>query len=166
MPDVMRWRYGDTNPVVVPVDSATVIDIGDLVYLDTDDAKPAGHDTNGDGTGDLWNTNLALTQEALHDKFLGVAMQRSRAGDIDPIRVATSGVFEFDSPSATYEVGALVAPSKTAGNNLLDQQVEVLGATLHNQAVGRVAKRVNPAATKVLVDIQSTVMSGGPQAPA
>ena len=37
----MRWRYGDTYPVVLPVDSATVIEIGDLVYLDTDDAKPA-----------------------------------------------------------------------------------------------------------------------------
>ncbi len=31
MTDKMRWRYGDTNPVVAPVDSATVIEIGDLV---------------------------------------------------------------------------------------------------------------------------------------
>jgi hypothetical protein len=41
MADTMRWRYGETNPVLVPVDSRTVIEIGDLVYLDTDDAKPA-----------------------------------------------------------------------------------------------------------------------------
>ena len=41
MANTMRWRYGDTNPVMLPVDSATVIEIGDLVYLDTDDAKPA-----------------------------------------------------------------------------------------------------------------------------
>ena len=41
MSDILRWRYGDTSPVVIPVDSATVIEIGDLVYLDTEDAKPA-----------------------------------------------------------------------------------------------------------------------------
>ena len=41
MSDKMRWRYGDTNPVVAAVDSATVIEIGDLVYQDVDDAKPA-----------------------------------------------------------------------------------------------------------------------------
>ena len=41
MANTMRWRYGDTCPVMLPVDSATVIEIGDLVYLDADDAKPA-----------------------------------------------------------------------------------------------------------------------------
>ena len=29
MSDKMRWRYGDTNPVVAAVDSATVIEIGE-----------------------------------------------------------------------------------------------------------------------------------------
>jgi hypothetical protein len=164
MADNLRWRYGDTNPVVVPVDSAIVIEIGDLVFMEVDDARPAGQDTNSDGTGDLWNTNLALTQEAFHDKFLGVAMQRSRAGDVEPIRVATTGVFEYDAASATYELGALVAPDKAAGNNLLNQKLIAVGPTLHNQSIGRVAKRVSPAGTKVLVDIQSTIMVGGPQA--
>jgi hypothetical protein len=164
MADNMRWRYGDTNPVVAPVDAATVIEIGDLVYLDTDDAKPAGHDANGDGTGDLWNTNLATTQEAFHDKFLGVAMQRSRAGDTDPVRVATTGVFELDCVSATYELGTLVSPDQTGGNNLHNQQVRSVTGTQHNLAVGRVAKRLASAGTRVLVDIQSTVMTGGPQA--
>lgn len=32
MSDKMRWRYGDTNPVVAAIDAATVIEIGDLVY--------------------------------------------------------------------------------------------------------------------------------------
>jgi hypothetical protein len=41
MGDKMRWRYGDTNPVMAAVDAATVIEIGDLMWLDTDDAKPA-----------------------------------------------------------------------------------------------------------------------------
>ena len=46
MANTMRWRYGDTCPVMLPVDSATVIEIGDMVYLDTDDAKPASAQTD------------------------------------------------------------------------------------------------------------------------
>ena len=143
-----------------------MIEIGDLVYLDTNDAKPSGQDTDSNGTGDLWNTNLATTQEAFHDVFLGVAMQRSRSGDTDSIRVASTGVFEFASPSATYELGNLVGPDQTGGNNLENQQVELVASTLANQAIGRVARRNGSADTKVLIEIQSTVMTGGPQVPA
>lgn len=154
MSDTLRWRYGDTSPVVLPVDSATEIEIGDLVYLDTDDAKPAGSLADA-GTE-------AANQEAFHDAFAGVAMQRSRAGDTDPIRVATRGVFEFPCPSATFEVGALIGASENgAGDALEDQQVE--GVATANLAIGRCAKRVNPAATTVLVDIVATISHGGPQ---
>ena len=107
MSDILRWRYGDTSPVVIPVESATVIEIGDLVYLDTDDAKPAGAQADA-GTE-------AANQEAFHDFFAGVAMQRSRAGDTAPIRVATRGVFEYPCPSSTFEVGALIGASENGG---------------------------------------------------
>lgn len=155
MADVMRWRYGETNPIMIPVDAATAIEIGDVVYLDTDDAKPAGAQADA-GTE-------AGNQAALHNKFAGVAMQRSRVGDVEPIRVATTGVFEFVCSSTTFEVGALIGPSENgAGDKLESQKVKgVAGAHL---AIGRCAKRVNPADVKVLVDIVSTVMYGGPQA--
>jgi len=152
MSDVMRWRYGDTNPVTVPVDSATVIEIGDLVYLETDDARPAS------SQADLGTE--AQNQEGFHDKFLGVAMQASRNGDTAPIRVATSGVFEFITALATYELGNLVG--LVGATTLADQEVKSVAT--ENLAVGRVAKRVNPAGTSVLVEIVSTVMRGGPQA--
>jgi hypothetical protein len=152
MSDKMRWRYGDTNPVVAAVDSATVIEIGDLVMQDTDDAKPASMFA--------WGANLAATQDAFDDKFLGVAMQRSRAGETAPIRVATTGVFEFDCPSGTFELGDMVGVNaNTGGNGLTNQQVAKV--TLSKNAVGRVAKRQASAATSVLVDIRSTVMTGG-----
>ena len=154
MADVMRWRYGDTNPVVFEVDSSTVIEIGDLVYLATDDVRPAA-DLADAGTE-------ALNQEGFHDAFAGVAMQRSRDGDTDPIRVATTGVFDFDCPSGTFEVGALVGADEAAsGTALLPQTVD--GVATENLAIGRVAKRLNPADTHVLVSIVSTVMFGGPQ---
>jgi hypothetical protein len=154
MADIMRWRYGDTNPVVLPVDSGTVIEIGDLVYLATDDARPASAQAD-QGTE-------AANQELFHDNFAGVAMQKSRSGDTAPIRVATSGVFEFVCPSGTFEVGALIGVDEAASGTALEDQ-QVAGVATVNLAIGRCAKRVNPADTKVLVDIVATVSHGGPQ---
>jgi hypothetical protein len=152
MSDKMRWRYGDTNPVVAAVDSATVIEIGDLLLQDVDDARPASNQT-AQGTE-------AANQEALAGKFLGVAMQRSRSGETAPIRVATTGVFEFDCPSDTFELGDLVgADENAAGSALLNQQVAPVSANAC--AIGRVAKRQPTSTTSVLVDIRSTIMTGG-----
>jgi hypothetical protein len=152
--NTMRWRYGDTSPVMLPVDATTVIEIGDLVYLETDDARPASAAADA-GTE-------AANQEAFHDKFAGIAMQASRNGDTQPIRVATAGVFEFDCLSGTYEVGKLIGADENAGGTALEKQTVTPVATA-NLAIGRCAKRVNPAATRVLVDIVSTMLRGGPQ---
>lgn len=150
MSDRMRWRYGDTNPVIAAVDSATVIEIGDLVYLDTDDAKPASALAD-QGTHEQ-------NQAALATNFLGVAMQRSRDGDTDPIRVATTGVFEYDCSASTFELGGLLG---AAGDGTSLEAQTVVTAAAATDAVGRVAKRVPTADTRVLVDIRSTVMTGG-----
>jgi hypothetical protein len=152
MTDKMRWRYGDTNPVIAAVAAETVIEIGDLVYQDTDNAKPASLEASQGTEG--------ANQELFAHAFLGVAMQRSRAGDTDPVRVATTGVFEFDCLPAAFELGDLVgADAAAAGTPLLDQQVVKVAAS--KQAIGRVAKRVATPQTSVLVDIRSTVMTGG-----
>jgi hypothetical protein len=150
----MRWRYGETNSIMLPVDSSTVIEIGDLVFLDTDDAKPASAQAD-QGTE-------TANQQLFHDAFAGVAMQASPSGETQPIRVATTGVFEFDSLSATLEVGDLMSSDEhSGGTSLLNQTVAKV--TSANAAIGRCAKRVNPAGTRVLVDIVSSVLRGGPQ---
>ena len=152
MSDQMRWRYGDTNPVVAAVDSATVIEIGDLLWLDTDDAKPASDQADGGSE--------EANQGTFADKFLGVAMQRSGDGDTDPVRVATTGVFEFDCPSGTFELGDLIGVDENAaGDALLNQQVAAVAGSQY--AIGRVAKREASATSSVLVEIRSTVMTGG-----
>jgi hypothetical protein len=140
---------------MLPVDSGTVIEIGDMVYLDTDDAKPAS--SQGDqGT-------KSSNQGLFHDVFAGVAMQASASGDTQPIRVATSGVFEFDCVSTTLEVGDLMGPDENgAGTALLNGTV--VKVTTAPVAIGRCAKRLNPAGTHVLVDIVSAMLKGGPQA--
>lgn len=132
MSDKMRWRYGDTNPVIAAVDSDTVIEIGDLLWQDTDDAKPA------ESVCDVAN-------------FLGVAMQRSRAGDTGPVRVATTGVFEFDCLINTFELGDCLC---IRGRQLVDKLPFV------EYGIGRVARREATPSPIVLVDIHSTVMNG------
>ena len=152
MSDKMRWRYGDTNPVIAAVDSTQAIEIGDLLYQDVDTARSAPQLAD--------QSSEAANQEAFAGSFLGVAMQRSRVGDTDPIRVATTGVFEFDCAGATFQLGNLVGADQNATQNgLLAQQV--VSVALPKQAIGRVARREPVSTTLVLVDIRSTVMTGG-----
>jgi hypothetical protein len=160
MADQMRWRYGDTNPVISkPVAASTVIEIGDLVEMSAGgDVTPA--------KDRAWTTDLPTTQGNFHNTFLGVATQRSRAGDVEAIRVATTGVFEFECAAATFELGTLVAPAKQSGNALENQKVVALAAGNENKAIGRVAKRYAASTTRVLVHVTSTILHGGPQAKA
>jgi len=152
MGDKMRWRYGDTNPVIAAVDSATVIEIGDLVFQDTDDAKPASAQAD--------QGMKSANQERFADYFLGVAMERSRAGEKGQIRVATTGVFDMDCPSASFELGEFVGADENAqSTTLLSQQVAKVATA--KQAIGRVSRREPGSTTAVLVDIRSTVMTGG-----
>lgn len=158
MTNRMLWRYGATNPRMVPVDSAQVIEIGDLIWLNTDDGRPASQVSYAAG--------LAQAQETLVDDFLGVAMQQSISGDTKEIRVATSGVFEFDCAADTYELGDLVAAADNSGSTALeDQKVVSLGDGHADadvpRAIGKAAKREGSNVTRVLVEIRSTVMTGG-----
>jgi hypothetical protein len=157
MSDNLRWRYGETNPVMMAVDSATVVEIGDLLYMDTDDAKPAS--AQADQASETNNQVLFAS------RFIGVALQKSRAGDTTPIRVATTGVFEFDAVSNTFEIGDLIGTHEdTNGTQLKNQEVAKVNST--DLAIGRCVKRAATSVTKVLFALNSTVMTGGTMPPA
>ena len=162
MANVMRWRYGDTSPVTMPVASTDQVEIGDLVYLLSGIAKAAIRIEDIGGAGPI---DLAAAQEVLHDGLIGVAMQFSPIGSTDPIRIATSGVFEFDSASATFELGDRIGGNDNAGGDKLENQ-EVIGVPSNapERSIGRVAKRAPTAVTKVLVELHSTLLRDGPQA--
>lgn len=134
--DKMRWRYGDTNPVVAAVLSDTEVEIGDLVAQSEDHAVP-----KGDESTHLFARN-----------FLGVAMQRSRVGDTDPLRVATTGVFEFDCAPLKFSLGDKVGAEEKQKVKPVDSKTE---------AIARVAKVPREGMTSILVDIKSTIMTGG-----
>lgn len=156
MPDEMRWKYGDTNPVSVAVQSATVIEVGDMVMLASGFAVPFS------AQADLGTK--AQNQEGAHDLFIGISMSRSRAGDTAPITVATTGVFEMRAVSASYALGALVGPAGTGAGEAVGVSNDTVEAVATpNLAVGRIA-RASGTATTALVQIVGTINHGGPQA--
>lgn len=138
--NVLHIRY-------FPVDSATVIAAGDLVYLDTDDIKPAADIA--------WNSNLATTQADLANVFMGVAMEAKAAGSAStnfPVQVGPFALHRFTAASSTYLPGDLVGADKASGNALLSNTVELAVAA---SSIGRVASRHSSASTSVLINIQS-----------
>lgn len=139
----MRWRYGDTNPVIAKPDKDVHIEIGDLVFQYRFLTYPAA----------------VLIKEgydplALKKHFLGVAMQESKPGETDPIRVPTTGVFEFEWPGVMRPLGTLV--------HCINNQA-IWPTEDKKCAIARVARIVEKGGTSVLVDIVSTVMKGGVQ---
>jgi len=151
--DTQRHKYGDPAPFVGAVDSGTVIEIGDLLYLETDDLRPA--------SGQAAGSSLANTQATFKGKFAGVAAQRSRSGDTDPIRFDSAGVHEFPCDSTNWEIGDEVGVAESSAFALEDQKVirlGVFGAGLTTRSIGKCAQR-GTGLTKVFVKIRSTVMA-------
>ena len=147
------WRKpGET--IRMPVDSAQVIEAGDMIFNNTDDARPASSFT-------YVTADLAATQANFASKFLGVSSEASPTGATAQITIRRRGVFEFACASATFEQGDLVAPDDNAAPDaLLDQQVIAVGENGYG-AIGRVHKRYGSATTRVEVEIFQPSMSPG-----
>lgn len=151
MSDKMRWRYGETNSIIAAVDAATVIEVGDLLYLASGKAVNASAMTPEE--------TVAATQAAFSALFLGVAMQKSPSGNAAPIRVATTGVFEFDAPMTTYALGDLVGIYESGAEaELPNQKVDKVQSATN--AFGRVCRIEASASACVLVAVKSVVMNG------
>jgi len=142
MADRMRWRFGDLRTVESRVDPETVIEIGDLVWADGVFVLPV-------------SAFIADTVEAANlfigQRFIGVAMCRSRAGEARPVTVAISGVFEYECETADYEADELLGI--VAGRN---QQVGK--AADRRAAIGR-SWMARSNAGRLLVAINDTEAS-------
>ena len=139
-------RMGSNDLRLFAVDSGTVIARGDMLFLDTDDVKPASSFT--------WDTNIATTQTAFAVKFAGVAAEAHAAGVAGVISVDVSplSVWEMDQASATAEVGGPLAPAKQSGNALENQKLVAAAASA---SIGRVHTRLASANTRVLATLAS-----------
>ncbi len=145
---VARHRYGPQMIVRVAVDSATDIKAGDAVFLDTDDAKPAGSET--------WVTDLATTQANFVNHFLGIAQadHAANSGAVTdfPVDISPLSVYELDCASETHEIGDTLGMDKAAGNNLLSSVLEKAVAA---SSGFRCIRRDAAASTVVYVRMQS-----------
>jgi hypothetical protein len=148
MTRVQRLRYADPERVEShPVDSAQTIDLGELCWLNTNDARPADQFTYVTG-------NLAGTQANFAAMFIGVAMDTSESGDTAKIAIATEGVFEFVCAAAQFEIGDLVGvDDNTGGTALLPAQVIAVGENGAASAIGRVVRQYTANTTRVLVEL-------------
>lgn len=146
MPNQLRFRSGQIQLRKFRVDAATVIEAGDLVWLDTDDVKPASAFT--------WDTDLPTTQAAFAALFVGVAHQVSANGDTNDVSIDISptSVYEFDVASATYEVGTPLGPDE-ASSKLMNQQLETVASA--NLGIARAAEYKAAADTKLRVTFAS-----------
>lgn len=149
-------RLMPTDMAMFAVDSGQVIAVGDAVMMVTDDVRRAS--TQADGGA------LATNQESFHDVFAGFALEASLSGSTTPIAVATAGLVEMDCASASHEVGDLIGMSENvAGDALLNTTGIKVAAGSPQLAIGRCAER-STTSTLVMVNFQSTIMFGGPQA--
>ncbi len=103
MSNRLRFRSGQVDLHKLRVDDDTVLSAGDLVYLDTDDVKPASEFP--------FTTDLATTRGNFAAVFLGVCHQPSADGDTTPVSIDLSplAVYEFDVEPGTFEVGGKLA---------------------------------------------------------
>jgi hypothetical protein len=144
MSNIQRFRHADPKRVIpYAVDSAQVIEIGDMVYQEVDDVRAASQITYG---------TLALAQARLARKFAGIAMTASASGETTPVSVAKQGVFEMDCAAAQFEIGDRVnADDNATPDALLDQQVIAVGE--NGIGLMRVAKRYSANTTRVICEI-------------
>lgn len=145
---VARHRFGPQFLVHVAVDSATEIAAGDALFLDTDDAKPAADFT--------WDTDLATTQAAFVNKFLGIAQadHPANSGAVTnfPVDISPMSVYEMTCASQTHELGDTLGPDKASGNALISSALEKAVAA---SSCFRAMRRDASANDKVYVRMQS-----------
>jgi hypothetical protein len=144
MPDRMRWRYGNTNPIQVAVAPEIVIEIGDLIWLSEQClALPAI---------EIPDRDSRVMQTIFADGFIGVAETRSLAGELEPVRVAQTGAFEFDCDPQGWRNGDMVTGCQNGGEAGLCNQ-RVARTTDPLLSIGRVARDYREAVTSVLVEL-------------
>ena len=156
MSNNLRFRHGDTNPVFIAPASATVIEIGDLCFLDPESGKPEPASSLIDQGSE------GLNQDAFQQYFLGVAMDASATGQTAAVGFATRGNFEFTCSSDTFILGETIGATEASSGTALEDQA-VATVTGASKAIARVNKPEAVAVTKVEVRIVSTIMDGGIQ---
>ncbi len=140
---------GVFNTLNCPTPASTMINTGDLLWLNSGVATPANAFT--------WDTNLATTQPEFRLSFLGVANEDKPASDASTrsIQVVTDGIFSYPIASAgPYHIGAFFGPAKDAANNSLADQILATVAT-YDLSIATLWEEVAAASLSVTVRVVS-----------
>lgn len=142
------YQGGEVDLREVPVASATVIAAGDLVYVASGLAKPAA--------ALAWTTNLATTQAAFADAFIGVAWSSSANGDTTPIFVDVSpqSLYNVAVPSGTFAIGDKLGPDEDPATKLSNSKLETAVAA---SAIAIAQETHTANTTTLLVSFASAV---------
>ena len=128
MADVYRHIRGSMWTLAVEIRGSTVIDKGDLLFLDRVNGLRNNGNSTADNTAYSFRTiggstkTLASNQDLAADNFLGVALYDTDSGVTETLAVATSGHFKFPLKSPrTHHVGQMVMPVGS-GTSLYSQK--------------------------------------------
>lgn len=146
---------GDIKAVVLPANTADVIEVGDILWWDNNSSavRPASQ-VSGSTYADK-KSNLAAN-------FIGIALESKDAGKAGSVLVATAGDFLITAPSGTgtaMTVGQIVAGGN--GTTMANQVVSAAASTA--EAIGVAAAPKSTAETQVLVRILSRLCDLGMQ---
>ncbi|MBX3437578.1 MAG: hypothetical protein KF861_08820 [Planctomycetaceae bacterium] len=146
MANRLSFRSGQIVLQKFRVESSTVIEAGDMLFLDETVVRPAK---------DLpWNTNLATTQEDFAAVFAGIAHEPSASGQTAPVSIdiSTASVYEFVCTSSTYDNGNTLGP-EAASSKLLNQQLAYVSTA--GRAIARAAQYAESMVTRLRVTFAS-----------
>ena len=157
MSNVMKSSIHENNPLPFPVAANVVIEQGDLVCVAANSAVAS--------TAVAWNTNIAATQEDVHDALFGVSLDaHSATAKAGNITVATTGIHTFTcSDEVAKAAGTFYGVAKASGNATLQTVVSVATANLE---VGTLVYPKAANATSVKLQMRGTIPTGGPISPA
>ncbi len=136
---------GEQYVTAMEVDSATVIDRGDIVCMSSKKAVPASTLTAA-------SSDLTLTGVA--DAFIGIARDSTAAGEATDISIDTEGLAEMPITSGTYKSGEMVSAALTDLSAAKDAEVAITTDTTY--AIGVIMKNYDAATTSVLIRFWSS----------
>lgn len=146
-----RFRSGLVQLVRFRVAEATVIEPGDLLYLDGGAVRPAADFP--------WTTDLATTRAAFAAVFVGIAHTGSAAGEAEPVSadISPMAVYEVDTVSAIFNVGDLLAPAETL-SALSSRTLEQISNAA--QAIARSVESIEAFSPRIRACFASSIHAG------
>lgn len=133
-------------------DGSIAVSVGDLMYHDTNDVKPASSQAD--------QLSEAANQALFAPVFAGVAGDTRKAADtvaVTDFPVMVDVVMEYDCPSQAWEMGDLIAAVEQSGGTALENQ-KVTKTTDASLAIGYCVRRAGTATTRVTCRLISRVL--------